>query len=194
MKIGIFGGSFNPPHNMHKQIALDLIKNGYLDKVIYVPTGSHYQKEDLIPANIRYDMLKIMTKDNKNLEVSDYEEKEQLIYTYQTLNYFHTNYPNAQIYFICGTDNLKNFHTWKNYRDILTNYKLIIIKRNHDQVEEILKLYSPYLNNMIVPKITLTPISSTNIREKLKNNEDISTKEIDKKVLRYIKKNSLYQK
>ena len=45
MKIGIFGGSFNPPHNMHKNIALDLIKNKYLDKVIYVPTGNKYNKK-----------------------------------------------------------------------------------------------------------------------------------------------------
>ena len=46
MKIGIFGGSFNPPHNMHKNIALELIEHGYLDKVIYVPTGDSYEKNN----------------------------------------------------------------------------------------------------------------------------------------------------
>ena len=45
MKIGIFGGSFNPPHNMHENIALNLIANGYVDKVIYVPTGDNYNKK-----------------------------------------------------------------------------------------------------------------------------------------------------
>ncbi len=50
MKIGIFGGCFNPPHNMHKDIGLNLIKKKYLDRVIYVPTGDQYQKEELIPA------------------------------------------------------------------------------------------------------------------------------------------------
>ena len=150
MKIGIFGGSFNPPHNMHKQIALDLINNKYLDKVIYVPTGDYYQKDDLIPAPIRYTMLKIMTKDYPNLEVSDYEIKNKLVYTYQTLDYFRQKYPKDQIYFICGTDNLKELYTWKNYKHILTNYKLLVIKRNHDQVEEIIKYYQEYSNNIII--------------------------------------------
>ena len=180
MKIGIFGGSFNPPHNMHKQIALDLINNKYLDKVIYVPTGDHYQKDDLIPAPIRYTMLKIMTKDYPNLEVS-------------TLDYFRKKYSKDQIYFICGTDNLKELYTWKNYKYILTNYKLLVIKRNHDPVEEILKHYQEYSNNIIVLNILQSRISSTTIREKISNNYEPTSKELDKNVLNYIKKKSLYK-
>ena len=78
MKIGIFGGSFNPPHKMHKNIALNLIKNKYLDKVIYVPTGNKYNKKDLIDAMDRYNMLKIMIEGYKNLELSNYEIKNTL--------------------------------------------------------------------------------------------------------------------
>lgn len=193
MKIGIFGGSFNPPHNMHKQIALDLINNKYLDKVIYVPTGNYYQKDDLIPAPIRYNMLKIMTKDYPNLEVSDYEIKNKLVYTYQTLDYFRQKYPKDQIYFICGTDNLKELYTWKNYKHILTNYKLLVIKRNHDQVEEILKYYQEYSNNIIILNLLQSRISSTTIREKISNNYEPTSKELDKNVLNYIKKKSLYK-
>lgn len=193
MKIGIFGGSFNPPHNMHKQIALDLVNKNYLDKVIYVPTGDYYQKDDLIPAPIRYTMLKIMTKDYPNLEVSDYEIKNKLVYTYQTLDYFRQKYPKDQIYFICGTDNLKELYTWKNYKHILTNYKLLVIKRNHDQVEEILKYYQEYSNNIIILNIIQSKISSTTIREKISNNYEPTSKELDKNVLNYIKKKSLYK-
>ena len=58
MKIGIFGGSFNPPHNMHLGIALELIKDKYLDKVIYVPTGDNYNKIGLISFKDRLNMLK----------------------------------------------------------------------------------------------------------------------------------------
>ena len=193
MKIGIFGGSFNPPHNMHKQIALDLVNRNYLDKVIYVPTGDYYQKDDLIPAPIRYNMLKIMTKDYPNLEVSDYEIKNKLVYTYQTLDYFRQKYPKDQIYFICGTDNLKELYTWKNYKHILTNYKLLVIKRNHDQVEEILKYYQEYSNNIIILNLLQSRISSTTIREKISNNYEPTSKELDKNVLNYIKKKSLYK-
>lgn len=93
MKIGIFGGCFNPPHNMHKKIALDLINNNYLDKVIYVPTGNRYNKKDLIDVKYRIEMLKLMCMDNNNLEGSDFELKNNLVYTYQTLDYFKMEYP-----------------------------------------------------------------------------------------------------
>ena len=89
MKIGIFGGSFNPPHKMHKKIALDLIKKHYLDKVIFVPTGRKYKyKNNLLSDKVRLEMLKLMCIDNKDLDVSDYELKDHIVYTYDTLDYF----------------------------------------------------------------------------------------------------------
>ena len=57
MKIGIFGGSFNPPHKIHQKIANYLVKNNYLDKVIFVPTGSNYEKPYLASEQDRYNML-----------------------------------------------------------------------------------------------------------------------------------------
>ena len=98
MKIGIFGGSFNPPHNMHKNIALDLIKNKYLDKVIYVPTGNKYNKKGLANQNDRYNMLKLMIEGYDNLDVSNYEFGK-LTFTYETLNHFKNIYKNA-----CGME------------------------------------------------------------------------------------------
>ena len=72
MKIGIFGGSFNPPHNMHINIGEELIKQGYLDKIIFVPTGIKYKyKSNLLPNENRFDMLKILTQKNKNFSVSN---------------------------------------------------------------------------------------------------------------------------
>ena len=137
MKIGIFGGSFNPPHNMHKNIALDLIKNKYLDKVIYVPTGNKYNKKGLANQNDRYNMLKLMIEGYDNLDVSNYEFSK-LTFTYETLNHFKNIYKNDEIYFICGSDNLKEITTWKNYDYILDNFKLIVIRRNNDDINEIL--------------------------------------------------------
>ena len=69
--LAIFGGSFNPPHKIHKEIGMYLVNSKYLDKVIYVPTGDKYEKKDLISSNNRIDMLKIMIKNNNYLEVSD---------------------------------------------------------------------------------------------------------------------------
>ena len=87
MKIGIFGGSFNPPHKMHKKIAKMLLKRKYIDKIIFVPTGTTYQyKTNLLPNKTRYDMLSILIKKEKNMSISKYEFSSTPKYTYQTLN------------------------------------------------------------------------------------------------------------
>lgn len=191
MRIGIFGGCFNPPHNMHKKIALELIEKNYLDQIIYVPTGNQYKKEDLIDASKRYQMLCLMTKDHPNLLVSDYEIKTQKSYTYQTLSYFKKKYPEDEIYFICGSDNLLDFSTWNNYQYILDCYKILVIRRNDDQIDEILAKYK----NIISVNIPMSNLSSTRVRDLMKEKkyEDLSTK-LDSSVIQYIKKNKLYKK
>ena len=193
MKIGIFGGSFNPPHKMHQKIALDLIKNHYVDKVIFVPTGSKYKyKNNLLSDKVRLEMLKLMCNGNKNLEVSDYELKEKVVYTYQTLNYFKKKYKNDEIYFICGTDNLSYLDKWRKGRYILKNNKLLIIKRNTNDINELLKKYKKYNSNIIVAKIKENIISSTKIREMIYNNKRVDSY-LDTKVYSYIKANNLYK-
>lgn len=182
MKIGIFGGSFNPPHNMHKKIALDLINNNYLDKVIYVPTGNRYQKKDLIDVKNRVEMLNLMCEDNKNLEVSNFEQQKTLVYTYQTLDYFKEKYLNDQIYFICGSDNIKEFHKWKKYDYILNNYQVLVVLRNNDTENNILNH-----KNIIITNITLDNLSSTQLRKELDNNK------LDSKVYNYIQQKKLYK-
>lgn len=189
MKVGIFGGCFNPPHNMHKKIALELIEKDYLDQVIYVPTGDAYTKDDLIEASKRYEMLCLMTKNHFNLLVSDYEIKAKKSYTYQTLSYFRKKYPNDEIYFICGSDNLLDFTTWNNYQYILDCYKILVIRRNDDEINEILTDHK----NIIEVNIPMSNLSSTKIRKliKEKNYDELSTK-IESSVIKYIEKNNLY--
>ena len=95
MRIGIFGGSFNPPHTMHRDIALELIDKGYLNKVIYVPTGNSYDKSGLIDFSHRFKMLEIMASNNDSLIISDLGNKENYEYTYQVLDYFRAIYTDA---------------------------------------------------------------------------------------------------
>lgn len=191
MKIGIFGGCFNPPHRMHQNIPIELIEGGYLDKVIYVPTGDDYKKIDLISLKDRYNMLKLMINNNPNLLV---EPNQNLKYTYQVLDYFKGIYKEDEIYFICGTDNLKEFDTWKNYQYILVNYKLLVIKRNNDNLDELLEKYKEYKDRIIITSIIPEILSSTYIREKIREgNEEEILKYIDKNVYQYIKKKTLYK-
>lgn len=192
MKIGIFGGSFNPPHKIHLKIAKTLLDKGYVEKIIFVPTGNKYSyKNNLIDSKYRYEMLKIMTKEVKEMEVSDYELKNYVVYTWDTLEYFRKLYKDAEIYFICGLDNLSYLDEWYRGIDILTNYKIIAFTRNKYSKEEILAKFIDYQNNITVIESKDNNYSATKIREYLKNGLDVANY-LDKGVMEYIKNNKLY--
>ena len=189
MKIGIFGGCFNPPHKMHKEISKYLINNKYLDKIIYVPTESNYNKKDLIKFIDRYNMLELMVKDLDNVEISDIANNGYY-YTYQVLDYFKNKYAKDQIYFICGSDNLRDFEHWKCFNYILTNYNLLVIKRNKDNIKELLNKYNNY--NIKVANIKKSNISSTIIRNKIKDQKSV-VGYLDNDIIKYINENNLYR-
>lgn len=192
MKIGIYGGCFNPPHKMHENIAKTLIKQKYLNKVIFVPTGDYYPKRNLERAERRYEMLKLVCKGNKKIEVSDYEIKNYKK-TCQTLKYFQDKYPNDTIYFITGTDNFKELNTWKDYNIILEQYNLIVIQRNKDDLETLRKMYKQN-SNITFLSVKNTEITSSIIREKLlKEGIQKKLKEyMNEKVIEYIERNRMY--
>ena len=193
MRIGIFGGSFNPPHKMHKAIAKELIKKNYVDKVIMVPTGIKYHyKNNLLANEIRYRLLKEMTEEEKNIMISTYEFQEKEVHTNETMEYFHKQYPNDELLFICGADNMKSLKEWHDWKILLENYKLLVIPRNTKKVDEIKKEFAPYLDRIVIANIEENDISSTIIRNALKeNNIDILNKYLDKAVLEDIVLNHL---
>lgn len=195
MRIGIFGGSFNPPHKMHLKIAQELLNKEYIDKVIFVPTGSKYKyKNNLVQDKHRLKMLKIMTKNDKRLLVSNYEFKDKVVYTYETLAYFQDRYKKDELYFICGADNLSYIDEWKNGLEILKNYKILVIDRKSNDVNKILKRFSAYQKNIILTSVALCEISSTNIRALISSEQvDELVKLVDKNVLEYMIKKNLYR-
>ena len=99
--------------------------------------------------------------------------------------------PEDEIYFICGTDNLSYMDKWMNSEEILNNYKILVIKREGEDIEELLNKFYKYRDNIVVSDVVPYNISSTVIREKIKNNENVDNL-IDKDILDYIKKNKLY--
>ena len=181
MKIGIFGGTFNPPHKMHLKIALSLI-----EKNIFVPTGNKYDRKDLNNENDRLNMVNLMINDYKNLESSDFELGKIMVYTYQTLNHFKKLYKNDEIYFICGSDNINDFKTWKNYEYILNNFKVLVIPRNNEKI-------NIKSSNIILTDVKADNLSSTYIRNNIKNIKNTDDL-IDKKVLDYIKERNFYER
>lgn len=192
MKIGIFGGSFNPPHNMHRDIALELIKNGYVDKIIYVPTGDSYEKEGLKGFQDRYQMVSLMISDCDSLSLSNVGNDEDYKYTYQTLDYFKAIYPDSEIYFICGTDNLRDFSNWVRFEYIFENYKLLVIRRNNDDISALLNIYKDYEDSIVFADVGTNNLSSTEIRKLLKDDDEQVQKNMDAKVYSYIQNKGLY--
>lgn len=189
MRIGIFGGTFNPPHNMHQHIATELLATNTVDKVIFLPDGPKYPKPGLIAYKHRYNMVKQMIEGMKNVEVSDLERQKNY-YTYEVLAYFQQQYPTDTIYFIMGTDNLNELDTWKNYETILKNYFLLIIKRNKDNVNIIKQKYPNDQHHIKETVIETKAISSTQVRRDLAVAKPTL---INPKVYDYIKQHALYQ-
>lgn len=192
MRIGIFGGSFNPPHKMHYNIGKELIRMGYIDKVIYVPTGSKYiYKDNLVDDSDRYNMLSIMIEDDERFIVSDFELRNRNVYTYETLDYFQKTYPNDEIYFILGTDNLSYIDQWEKGEELLLNKKFLVVKRKTDDINLLLDKYQKYRSNIIVSEVLESDVSSTDIRERLQKKEEVLDF-LSEGVYNYILENKLY--
>lgn len=193
MKIGVFGGCFNPPHKKHKTIVLDLMAKGYVDKIVYVPTENSYNKEDLTIINHRINMLHLMIQNNPNIEVLQIQNDETCKYTYQVLDKLKEIYPNDELYFICGEDNLSELETWKKFTYILKNYKILAIKRGNMNTKKIIEKYYPFEKNIIIANIDSESISSTMIRNLIKENKEKEIlKYLDENVYNYIIKEKLY--
>lgn len=171
-RVGFFGGCFNPPTNMHIKIANNLIKQGRLDKVVFVPVNDYYKKPDLAEGKHRLNMLKLAIKGQSELEVEDIEIKEnrQLF----AINAFELIYntkstKEKEIFFIMGSDNYNKMPAWKDYDKIKDKYNYIVIDRNEKE------------------------ISSTQIRDMLKNNDKKVLEYLSKEVYEYIIENKLYK-
>lgn len=193
MKIGIYGGSFNPCHLMHKEIVLKLLENNYFDRIVILPTGNFYKKSNLLKGEERKKMLELMFEDNKQVIICDYEFKNNLICTYRSLDYLQNLYKGDKLYFILGSDNMLHFDTWKRYEYILDTYNLLIIKRKNIDISSILEKYQHYKGSIKLVDLDLADIKSTEIRDNIFNNRlDLAKEALDSKVFSYILDKKLY--
>lgn len=188
MKIGVYVGSFNPVHKGHIKIVKHLIKNKYLDKVIIVPTGAYWDKQNLIDIIDRINMLKFYQ--NTNIIIDD--KNNNLPYTYQLLDILSKEYSNDDLYLIMGADNIINFDKWKNYKEIL-KHKLIIINRDDIDIKYYLNKHN-IKNSIIVNDLPEIDISSTMIRDLITENKyNELTNFIDEVIINYIQTKNLYK-
>ncbi len=197
-QIVIFGGCFNPPLNSHFSLAQQII-NEYenIEKIVFVPVNSKYQKADLIDNEHRYKMLELVCKKNDKLDVSKIEiDSDRPLYTIETLRIFQAKYSEYEIAFIIGSDNLKELNTWQKADELTKDFKIYVLERDKDNIEEIIKS-NEFLNKnkqaFIKAKDNITSnLSSTFVRNKLKNGKSIKYLTPDE-VVEYIEEKKLYQ-
>ncbi|MBR3628812.1 MAG: nicotinate (nicotinamide) nucleotide adenylyltransferase [Elusimicrobia bacterium] len=189
MKFGILGGSFDPVHNAHIQMAETALKEFNLDKIIFVPAFVPPHKSNLFASDKdRYNMLYNVIKNIDKYEIDTYEiDSKKTVYSYQMLDYFRSKYKLCDIKMIIGADSFNNLSTWKNIEYIVKEYGFIVFIRPGIKINT----ESPYYNYCAFSKYIMKNISSTTIRQKLKNKEDIS-QYVPKQVFEYIKKKNLY--
>lgn len=170
MRIGIFGGSFDPVHKEHVRLVKEAIKGLSLDKLIVVPAGTppHKQGRRLAPAADRLAMCRIAFADVEKAEVSDFEIAQGgTSYTYLTCAHFARLYPGAHLFLLVGTDMFWDFFRWKNPEEILSRVRLAVCRRN-EGVENIEKqqraFFIRFARKFEVIPYNGEPVSSTEIR------------------------------
>ncbi len=195
-KIGLFGGTFDPPHTGHTALADAVLCGFSLDKIIFIPAGNPPHKtEKYVTDKIhRFEMICLATAKNPAFLISDFDLKnEKPNYSYITIEHFKSEYPDDEIFFIAGADSYRDFPKWKNYPEILTLCTYIVAGRNGADVGDCFLKYKKekpqhkalFLDNFLMD------VSSTELREKLstgKNCEDF----LHESVYQYIKNNGLY--
>ena len=195
--LAIFGGSFNPPLNSHFSLAQQIV-NEYenIEKVIFVPVNSKYQKEGLLENEHRYNMLKLVCNKNSDFIVSDIELKQQKqLYTIETLELLQKEYPNNILCFTIGTDNLKGFSKWESADKLVNKFKILVLERDEDDMNEIIEKDNFLLEHkksfIKLKRNIRSNISSTFVREKIRRGKSIRYLTPDE-VYYYIKENNLY--
>lgn len=199
-KIGIFGGTYNPPHVGHLNIVSKFVAEYELDRVLIIPTfvPPHKVTPDLVPAKDRMEMCR-RTFSDSIFEVSDIEiERQGKSYTYDTLIELKGLYKKAQFYFLCGDDMLLSLHTWHKPKGILDYCTIVSTVRSDDLRLEDLEAYAKeyFPAEFLEGKIQFMPIeplelSSTEIRVKRKNGESVEGL-VTPATLEYIESGGLY--
>lgn len=196
MKIGLFGGTFDPIHIGHMILMENVINNLDLDKIYVLPNSNppHKLENKKTALNLRLKMVNETIKDNSKLEINDYDYRDNEIhYTFNTINYFKKSYPNDEFFFIMGEDSFLDIEKWKNYKEILKE-NLIIFKRysnkNFSLISKINQVRKYNKNIYLIDNIALD-ISSTLIRNLVKENKSIRYL-VNDEVINIIKEEKLY--
>ncbi len=200
MKIGILGGSFDPIHNAHISLAESAYRQFSLDEVYLIPNAKTYYKERKNGSsdNDRLEMTKLAVEGREHFLVSDIEIKRGgYTYTIDTIRYFRKTFNNPEIYFIIGGDSLAYLETWREAKSLFKETVFLTAvrdsvdkKRSTEIINDIIVRYPD--SDIRIMEMQPSSLSSSDIREKIKNGDDISGM-VPENVRRYIIDHEIYK-
>jgi nicotinate-nucleotide adenylyltransferase len=174
MRIGILGGSFNPIHNGHIQIALSVMEKLLLDQIWIIPSGKHPFKpqDDLLDAGLRVKLIQKAIEHITYFELSFADLNcTKPSYTDELMKKLQHDHPGEQFFFIIGADNIFQLPKWHNWNWLVDHVQLVAVNRPDTNLDEIIKL--DYASKIIFVNINPIPISSTMIRQYVKEGKSI---------------------
>ncbi|MBD3250446.1 MAG: nicotinate (nicotinamide) nucleotide adenylyltransferase [Candidatus Pacebacteria bacterium] len=166
MKVTLFGGAFDPPHQGHLQVVQTILKRGLADEVWFVPTYRHSFDKKMSPVDQRLKMLELVLVPQTKIETCEIERKGESI-TYQTLQQLRQLYPEHQFSWLIGSDNLSSFSLWHDYQKMLQEFEFYVYPRAGYPLEPLYPGMTP------LTEVEQVGISSTEIRQKLSLGERI---------------------
>ncbi len=192
MHIGIYGGSFNPIHIAHTSLAQSLLNQRYVDEVWFLVSPLNPLKQDVSPDILDYaqrlHLARLATEDIQGVRISDFESKLPVpSYTINTLDALAQTYPQHTFSLIIGADNWDQFHRWHRWQEILERYPLLVYRRPGYDIDTA----SASHNHITIVDTPLYDISSTAIRQAIRNGEDC-TQWLTPAVCDYIATHQLY--
>ncbi|MBI2045068.1 nicotinate (nicotinamide) nucleotide adenylyltransferase [Candidatus Pacearchaeota archaeon] len=187
MKIGIFGGSFNPIQNTHARIIKEVLKNKLVNEVWIVPSGNHPFDKKMESVEHRLKMINLAIKGIKNVKVCDIEiNSNGKSYTYDTIKKLREKYPH-EFLLIIGSDILRDIERWHKYKELVREVKFIIFLRDGYSI----KLSGNFKDSYVIEE-NPNNISSSTIRRLASDGHSIKNL-VPKEVEEYIKQKELYK-
>ena len=171
MRIGLFGGSFNPIHNGHISLAKQLKEKAGLDEVwlMVSPQNPLKQEQDLLNDELRLQMARLAVENVEGIVVSDYEmHLPKPSYTWNTLQALSKDYPDEEFVLMIGGDNWQLFDRWYRADDIVRDYPLVVYPRRGSAIDP-----APLPPTVRVVEAELLDVSSTDIRRRVRQGKTI---------------------
>ena len=168
IKIGILGGTFDPPHIGHLHISKIALKKLKLNKLIWVVAKKNpLKRKPYLNTKVRMNLSKKITGKEKKIFVRYYDNKVKSINTFNLLNYIKKRNKKTKLFFLIGADNLAKFHKWTNWEKIPKLAKIVVFPRQNYSIKSLKPIASKKLNkkDLIYINSKKINISSSLIRK-----------------------------